>query len=568
MGRYEDPYRGDDGRDGLVRDHRLRWSAAIILLSLIAMAGWTGVVVLLSSASRDVVVVLVQPTNAPGPTPTPPASPQPEASDDCRQASTEPVACPHAATPEPAHAPGSPASLPARELFAEVEFLPGAFHYVSADGRTSTAIEVTLTDARRQPVPRHLVHLVTDSGSCPIAPCPDAGPGVVVKAGTEETDQARTDASGRARFTLYGTRPGAVLVHVDDRDPTTTIPPGPPLAIEFTRKVVVLAMGMNSMRDKRFCYWGTGTQGLSMLGAVDCESRFADVVSKDTTIIGSLAGLGYFHEKDHRNLGLPSVLDAAWASVPCPGQPRVHCMATVVATTEGVRWEAPSFDIRLLNNIPKQLFIDSWATNLVRTMQAYDDVLHRTQHVHASFYLVGHSMGGQLVVRALRAANTLQFTRPATRGQLPVVLAVDGSLNWRAVGWPPVRVGHIPDRKAGCGFVFAVPYSATRRAENIRELERAHERAGTRLIAITNEKDRIVEERVATLGATSLSSDAYIEKVFTRDGSDPGCAHSSLLWFEAGKLVEDRETQVTDAFPIATLLRDYIGPAIASPRPR
>lgn len=571
----EDLRRREHARSG-----RRSASDNLVLVAIIALVVFATIVVLLlfQPWGRDARLAV-----APTPLPTPTAStrarptvpPTPESSVECRIASAEPVACPN---------PTPSASPPSIALFADVSVAEKALRYVPADGVAATILVVRLTDRNHEPAPDRPLRLVAVAACA--NPCPPAFEHVTVRperfdAGGQTVGEATTDSHGVARFRLSGTVAGAVALEVEDEDPETIVSTTSD-TIQLTRKIVLLAMGMNSELGKRFCYWGTGTQGSSVIDPVDCSDRAQKVIGSPTTVIGALTRLGYRYSASAGDSHPATMLDVSWASTPCPSGNERQCVAVIDTTGTAVTWKALDFSIKHVGSLLPQANIDAWAARLVNTLGEFDKALWDHEGVHASFYLVGHSMGGQLVTRAIAAANEggrqgqrVRFTADDERGKLRLAMAIDGSLNWKLAAWPPVWIRHVDDRKLGCGLIFQVPYNAGRRENNIAAVKDAYEHHGTQLVAITNIHDRIVPQLVATLGRENFTEagdgNPYVERLYSHDGSDRRCAHSSLIWFEPGEPVTDRQTGLDELFPIDGLLRQYIGRAsdqIAPDAPR
>ena len=130
-------------------------------------------------------------------------------------------------------------------------------------------------------------------------------------------------------------------------------------------------------------------------------------------------------------------------------------------------------------------------------MVTYNEELQAAAGQRASFYLVGHSLGGQVVVRALRSILDDERLREhfsgERRGLLRAVVSVDGALNWSGT------VELIND--SSCGFPVRTVADEARARDNADAVGRAHAELGTVTVAMTSATDPIVTPDVALLRA-------------------------------------------------------------------
>jgi len=194
----------------------------------------------------------------------------------------------------------------------------------------------------------------------------------------------------------------------------------------------------------------------------------------------------------------------------------------------------------------RQQQIDLWGHRLAETMVTYDRELRATAGYGASFYLVGHSMGGQVVVRTLRAvlddADLAAQFEGAHRGRLVAVVSVDGALNWAG------KLGEAEPGDPCPGLVRTVADEARER-DNVAAIEDAHDRFGTIMVAVTSATDALVGPSVALLNTPDQPDRGYVEAIFHEAGAADPCTHSTLLWPEP------------TGYPLITILAEHVGPA-------
>ncbi|HWH23820.1 MAG TPA: hypothetical protein VNW68_02885, partial [Candidatus Limnocylindria bacterium] len=249
------------------------------------------------------------------------------------------------------------------------------------------------------------------------------------------------------------------------------------------------------------------------------------------------------------------ILDMAWEDAACrPDEPvadgrRGDCIATISRTPDGraVVWQPADYDLTsLVTSVVRQAQIDRWAQRLARTMVTYEQELHAVTGEHASFYLVGHSLGGQVVVRALRAILEdpwlRQWFADGRRGMLQAVVSIDGALNWAGA------VGSLSDGPR-CGLPVHTLPDESLEADNVRAVEAAYDAFGTLTVAMTSATDPIVGPDVALLRRPPPSA-GYVEVIAHEDATGVDeCSHSALLWPEP------------TGFPLNAVLIEHVGRA-------
>jgi hypothetical protein len=424
-------------------------------------------------------------------------------------------------TPSPAPTPSPTPEL----LFGQLTFADASDRQVPADGISVAKLVAKVTDSEGSAVAGRAVE---------VHPLGDARANIVPPTQT-------TDSDGSAAFEVASNRlgQGAFGLYVSGQT-------GEALAqvvVDFTRKVVVLAPGFQSALVRRFAIFGTPSQ------CVD--------PAKPGSISEALICLGYTpNAADDPSVGTPTpgatILDMSWEAARCtPSDPAdaTDCVATISPSPDGsdVVWQPADYDLATLAiSMVRQSNVDVWARRLANTLQAYDDELSATTNTHASFYLVGHSLGGEVVVRLLRAVladpDLAVGFEGDSRGRLKSVISVDGALNWTG-GFDFGGSG------ARCGIPAHTTADKEREADNVDAVEQAFDHLGTETIAITAETDPVVGPEVALLEKPLKPQRGYFESVFSSSGD---CAHSSLLRPEPGAPV---------TYPLNDIFIEHIGPA-------
>jgi hypothetical protein len=408
-------------------------------------------------------------------------------------------------------------------LTGELRFADAADRQVPADGTSSTQIVATLTDSAGQPVVGRAVEL---RRAGPAAP-PLTLAATTSATGTSDFTVTANDA-GSASFGLFAGTESVPLASID---------------VDFTRKVVVLAPGFRSALVRRFAIFGQPSE------CVDS--------AKPGSITEALICLGYMQNAaDDPAIGVPTpgatILDMSWEPALCrESDPdgALHCVATIKRSADGMDllWQPADYDLATLAvSLARQSSVDAWAVRLLRTLITYDEELHSATGTHASFYLVGHSLGGEVVVRSLRALLDEPDLAGAfegdNRGRLQLVLSVDGALNWTG-GFGFFGSGE------RCGVPVYTTADAEREVDNVDAVEQAFDRFGTQTVAATSETDPVVGPDVALLNSPERPDRGYFESLFA---STADCAHSSLLRPEPVAPV---------TFPLNELLIEHVGPA-------
>jgi pimeloyl-ACP methyl ester carboxylesterase len=320
--------------------------------------------------------------------------------------------------------------------------------------------------------------------------------------------------------------------------------PSPPLAtseVEFMRKVVVLAPGFGSALASRFAIFGE---------PAECATP-ADPQS----IREALICLGFRSDEGDSNLPGATIVDMSWAAAPClstaADDAPARCIATIARAADGrdVIWQPAAYDLGdPALSMLRQQQVDLWGHRLAETLVTYDRELRATAGYGASFYLIGHSLGGQVVVRTLRAvlddADLAAEFEGDNHGRLRAVIAIDGALNWTG------QVSETPPDEP-CGVPVRTVAEPARERDNVAAVEDAFDRFGTLTVAITSAADPVVGPAVALLREPAQPSRGYDEALFhDDDGPDtPQCTHSTLLWPEPS------------GYPLAALLAEHVGPA-------
>lgn len=349
-----------------------------------------------------------------------------------------------------------------------------------------------------------------------------------------------TDSNGSATFEVASKRAGQRTFGLFVPRSSTPIAQ---VVVEFTRKVVVLAPGFQSALARRFDIFGTPSE---------CLDR-----TKPGSITEALICLGYTpNAADDPSLGTPTpgatILDMSWEAVRCrPSDPNDanDCVATISASADGedVLWQPADYDLATLAiSMVRQSGVDVWARRLANTLRTYDEELHATTGTHASFYLVGHSLGGEVVVRLLRAvladSDLAAGFEGDSRGRLKTVISVDGALNWTG-GFQFSGSG------APCGMPVYTTADEEREADNVDAVEHAFDRFGAVTVAITAATDPVVGPEVALLNTPVQPQRGYFELLLASGGD---CGHSSLLRPEPGAPV---------TYPLNDLFIEHIGVA-------
>jgi pimeloyl-ACP methyl ester carboxylesterase len=390
---------------------------------------------------------------------------------------------------------------------------------VPADGRAQAVIEAVVTLSGGAPASGRLIHLR------PLDPA----------AGAQALDPVQAvPPNGELTFTVSGTRAGRVSFGLFDASRWSGDDPLATVEVELARKVVVLVPGFQSALARRYLTFG--------------EPRDCAQPGDARSITEALMCLGY--EPD------VTILDMAWEAAPCrpadaaQSPPRTECVATIAPTNDGsdVRWQPAEYDLVDLGlSMLRQRQVDLWGHRLARTMVTYDEELLATTGTRASFYLVGHSLGGQVVVRALRAMLNDPDLRGRfegeNRGLLHTVVSVDGALNWDGtvalIGQPR------------CGMPVRTVADDARARDNADAVGAANQAFGTLTVAMTSATDPIVTPDVALL-RNPPPSQGYVEAIYHEGMFDDGCSHSALLWPEP------------TGYPLRDVFEQHIGPAAAN----
>ncbi|HEY7600690.1 MAG TPA: hypothetical protein VH741_12245 [Candidatus Limnocylindrales bacterium] len=310
---------------------------------------------------------------------------------------------------------------------------------------------------------------------------------------------------------------------------------------EFTRKVVVLAPGFGSALAERFEIFGRPTA---------CATP-ADPQSLREALIC----LGYRSDEGESELAGATIVDMAWEKAPCvepsteQPDPPADCVATIAHSADGsdVIWRPAEYDISDAGlSMLRQQQIELWGHRLAETMVTYDRELRAAAGYGASFYLVGHSMGGQLVVRTLRAilddADLAAGFEGPNRGRLARVISIDGAINW---------TGTVGEREPGdpCPGGVRTVANEQRERDNVAAVEAAFDRLGTLTVAVTSATDVLVSPQVALLREPARPARGYVDEVFHEDGASEACTHSTLLLPEPS------------GYPLLAILAEHLGPA-------
>ena len=411
---------------------------------------------------------------------------------------------------------------------ASLAVATGAQHLVPADGVASTTLVATATDSMGRPVAGRPLFLR------PLDPASGAHVAVA---------RQLTGADGVAHFEVSGTRPGGALIGLFDRGRgANLVEPLARLRVDFTRKVVLLAPGFGSALATRFGTFGTPTTCLDPAAAGSVYAVLTCLgYAADERLDGSISGT--------------TVVDMSWNAVPClptdvPGAP--DCVATIrrTAGARDVHWQPAGYDLTSFAlGMGRQVDVDLWAERLARTIAIYDAELYATAGMRSSFYLVGHSLGGEVALRTLRVlADSRLGTAFADdrRGLLQAVVSVDGALNWAGA------VAFLSAPR--CGLPVQTVADLGRAYENAQAVERAFDLFGTRTVAVTSAVDPIVGPAVALLSGPLAPRRGYHEALFHADLAPDAleCTHSTLLWPESAGAVR---------YPLAELLADHVGQA-------
>ncbi len=449
-----------------------------------------------------------------------------------------------------------PSPVPPDPAHSSLALGSASLHQVPAGGVDAATLVAKLRDGNDAVVAGRTIELRTSQPPCP-DPCPDGwGSNRAHEVVVVDPPSVTTDLSPRKRFTVRSKSPGPVrfeLVDVTDGDDVQL---GEPVDVQFTRKVVVLAMGFRSALDRRYLYWGNN----------DDEGR--SVIGDPGTVYGALADLGYrvsWVDDPARDFGA-TVVDVSWNGIGCRIEDPLGdaCVAFISRNLDetDIAWVPAPYDIRgqgigqvvgVVESFYEQWHIDETALRLARTLRTYDAQLAMTRGLHASFYLVGHSMGGEVVVRTLDAIRDAGWTDDfsgVNRGRLRSVIAVDGALNW---------TGPVAPRTPACTSLVRTTGDGERKAENAEVVAAAYADFGTTTVAITSADDRIVKPGVATLAP--YAPEGYVEQRFHGDGADkptgdPGCAHSALLRSQPAGLWLDQARSFAVDYPLGR----WIGP--------
>jgi hypothetical protein len=469
-----------------------------------------------------------------------------------------------------------------------------SLRFVPADGQASAHFKATVLDPSGKPMSGRKVTLVATGL---------AGPARAAAAQATVDCPKKTDAHGVAYCSVSGRSPGHVTMQLSDT--ASGLELGSSRVVEFTRKVVVLVMGFNSWLQKRFCYWGYGTDGGKVPKDGNCENYPGtghDPTTDQGTVYGYLIqALGF---KANWSLVRPgaTILEMSWADGCDLVTGKGDCIASVSNAEHDAVWTPPDYSIGGIPDVvrspERQALIDSYAKWLVSALERYDRALSDPENgaaTHASFYLVGHSMGGELVVRALRKALANHYftdpgpdgkTRPTRRGLLQTVISVDGAINWWNLGPVPqtgafTNTFALPkaERTSHCGSPYYTLPSEKKEKQNAAAVEDASVELGTTTVAITNGLDWVIPDdtRLAKIPNGLISTPVrpktgYVQRVYWGWGAgtlggwpsgDPDCGHSTLLRSQAKGLWSAQSYTNADRvhFPLANLLRDYIGKA-------
>jgi hypothetical protein len=399
---------------------------------------------------------------------------------------------------------------------ATLEFSDGA-QLVPADGSSTARIRASVRLAGGRIASGRLVRLrplAPETGASAAGPLQAVGP------------------DGVLEFSVSGTRAGRVTFGLFDARDWAGGPPLATIDVELARKVVVLAPGFQSALARSYLTFG--------------QPQACGQPADPRSITEALICLGYEPGT--------TIVDMAWEAGPCrpddarQDPPRLDCVATIGRTADGtdVTWQPTDYDLSdLALSMVRQRQVDLWAHRLARTMLTYDEELQAVRGHRASFHLVGHSLGGQVVVRALRSIIDderlrLRFEGDA-QGLLRTVVSVDGALNWsgtvQLIGRPR------------CGLPVRTVFDAARALDNADAVERAHSLLGTLTVAMTSATDPLVTPDVALL-RNPVPAAGYLEELHHQDAyDDGGCSHMALLWPEP------------TGFPLRDVMETHIGRA-------
>jgi hypothetical protein len=431
--------------------------------------------------------------------------------------------------------------------------------YVPADGKATTKLVAIVKDRNGNPLSGRTVKLQNVSDSV-------------------LGDEAReTNSQGKATFVLKDEVAESVRFSLIDITGGGSVDLRQSKTVHFTRKVVVLVMGFRSSLPKRFCYFGDN-RGLS-----DCESIGPEVLAgrepftgAPGTVYAALDALGYAPGMTRTSADAgASIMEMSWTATTC-GANGASCVADILSTGQDVAWIPKYYDIGGINaggSLDRQNDIDKWAGRLVNTLAAYDQALadpDTGRGYHASFHLVGHSMGGELVVRALGKALGHEYFGPSRRGIIPAVISVDGALNWGSVaGGSAPAVRELVPSACGSPVRTARGYNGdAKEEENAANVRKAASDLGTTTLGVTNSLDAIVRTDIALLNDPVKPQPGYGERVYRGYGEsepigDPGCGHSTLLRSQAVGLENASGAQVY--FPLGDLIAKYVGQAVDEP---
>jgi hypothetical protein len=397
---------------------------------------------------------------------------------------------------------------------------------VPADGRAAAVVRAALAlDAGGSAAGRHVALRPLDAS---------AAASVV-----EEVQAVGPD--GSVAFDVRSSTPGRVAFGLFDAEAGSAAPLAT-IELAFTRKVVVLAPGFASALISRFAIFGQPTE---------CADP-ADPQS----IREALICLGYRSDDGTAELAGATIVDMSWETAPCTAADAAasgpdECVATIGRAVDGsdVTWQPADYDIGDPGlSMLRQQQVDLWGHRLAQTLVTYDRELRATAGYGATFYLVGHSLGGQVVVRTLRAVlddtDLAAGFEAANRGRLAAVIAIDGALNW---------TGGLAETPADepCGLPVRTVADESRERDNVAAVEDANARFGTVTVAITSAADPVVRPAVALLREPATPSRGYVEAVFHEGagGDVPQCTHSTLLRPEP------------TGYPLVALFAEHIGPA-------
>jgi hypothetical protein len=397
---------------------------------------------------------------------------------------------------------------------SSLDYASGAPRLVPADGRSATTLLATVLDAAGSPLAGREVRVER----IPETPRERRASRRARRLGLDDFS-GTTNAKGKAWISITNTELGPHRFRLWDITTPTPWALGTPLKVEFTRKVVVLAMGFRSwsgVRGRRD-YWGEPSDGSG---------------PNANTVYSALRALGYRATIVGGDRSAPeTIVDMSWEDAPCrPGLRTRACVATIrlPGTREVVRWDLAPYDIRRVAfSYWREMNVGRWAKKLVKTLETYDRRAFKATQVHTSFYLVGHSMGGQAVIRALDTAlePNSYFRGPEHRGMLPAVISVDGAANWGGFAHP------LSKRPQGCPYWWQTVGNAWAERSNRRIIQDAHQYLSTQTIVITNTLDYLVLANVALINPRPKAG--YRQYRYEGRAGD-ACAHSNLKRRQSG----------------------------------